>query len=280
MDSNLHIITEQSSQTTNTTHALESGRVVYLPDYPFNLQSFEQALLCESILDPKHKNISYNILNNKLHGVSKNFSSHTTTMLNFMQRYAHFAKDLVIKNMPQYQDHLIWGRTSYRPAEIQGRARSKRQDDTRLHVDAFPASPVHGKRILRVFCNINPHSQPRVWLIGEPFSNVLEKFKSTIPKYSKTKAKFLHLIKATKTLRSNYDHNMLYLHDNMKFDDQYQASCNKQKVEFPPQSTWIVFTDHVSHAALSGQYLLEQTFYLPIEAMHNSELSPLQQLVY
>jgi len=70
---------------------------------------------------------------------------------------------------------------------------------------------------------------------------------------------------------------MLHLHDRMKLDKTYQQTLAKQRVDFPPQSTWLVFTDQVSHAALSGQYLLEQTFYLPVEAMDNPTLSPLRQ---
>ena len=37
-------------------------------------------------------------------------------------------------------------------------------------------------------------------------------------------------------------------------------------------------TDKVSHAALSGQFLLEQTFYLPVQAMKDPNLSPLHML--
>jgi hypothetical protein len=70
---------------------------------------------------------------------------------------------------------------------------------------------------------------------------------------------------------------MLHLHDKMKRDDRYQSKVNKTRIDFPSQSTWIVFTDHVSHAALSGQYLLEQTFYLPVSKMANPEVSPLYE---
>jgi hypothetical protein len=118
---------------------------------------------------------------------------------------------------------------------------------------------------------------PRVWETGELFQQVLSQFAPTLPKYSATRAKILRLIKATKSLRSPYDHMMIHLHDRMKLDQQYQTSVHKQRIEFPAFSTWIVFTDQVSHAALSGQYLLEQTFYLPVSAMLDPEQSPLHQ---
>ncbi len=112
----------------------------------------------------------------------------------------------------------------------------------------------------------------------EPFPKVLTQFTHRLPSYNKWKARFLQKLGVTKTIRTPYDHYMLNLHDSMKKDDLYQQNADKSQFEFAPGSTWIVFTDQVSHAALSGQYLLEQTFYLPVEAMANPKYSPLQQL--
>lgn len=258
--------------------ALESGKVVYLPAYTFKPSGDEQMILSESVLDKKHKNISYNYQTQRLAGVGADTPPGLPVMMQqFMHQFAEHAKQLIDTLLPQYSEAMQWGRTSYRPAEIKGRKSSKRKDDTRLHVDSFPASPVNGLRILRVFFNINPYGEPRVWHIGEPFTQVLARFSSRIPAFNPRRAKLLKLIKATKSLRSPYDHYMLNLHDQMKLDDAYQATLLKHRVDFPSESTWIVFTDQVSHAALSGQFLLEQTFYLPVEAMKNPEFSPLKQ---
>ncbi|MFI4918415.1 MAG: Kdo hydroxylase family protein [Legionellales bacterium] len=255
--------------------ALESGRVLFFPEYFFS--SIDPFLMSESILDGSHKNISYDYVRNKLGGYQKNNTELKSKLEPFMRGYAEFAFQLIQSALPAYAPHVQWGRTSFRPAEIDGRASSKRKDDTRLHVDSFPASPVNGLRILRIFCNINPQNKPRVWNIGEPFADVLERFAPQIPPYSLFKAKLLKLVKSTKTLRSAYDHCMIHLHDTMKLDDQYQNQVNKTQINFPAQSSWIVFTDHVSHAALSGQYLLEHTFYLPVDNMDKPECSPLSQ---
>ncbi len=51
-----------------------------------------------------------------------------------------------------------------------------------------------------------------------------------------------------------------------------------QEIHFPPGSTWIVYTDQVSHAAMSGQYVFEQSFYLPIHGLKNESTSPLRTL--
>ena len=284
MDEQLFTINEKSTCSLNDAvkqqaiHSLESGKVIYFPTYSFILKDEERALLSDAILDPKHKNISYDYKRQRLGGLATHNSRIApTNVMQFMKRYAEFSKQLVDATLPQYSNAIQWGRTSYRPAEINGRKTSKRKDDTRLHVDAFAATPVNGLRILRVFCNINPNNEPRVWHVGEPFADVLATFSPNIPPYNALRAKLLKLIKATKALRSPYDHYMLHLHDSMKLDEDYQKNITKNRIDFPPKSTWIVFTDHVSHAALSGQFLLEQTFYLPVDAMEHPEVSPLRQ---
>ena len=113
--------------------------------------------------------------------------------------------------------------------------------------------------------------------MGEPFEKVAQHFLPNI-KSPVVSGKLLKLFKITKSLRTPYDHIMLQLHDRMKADQQYQSIVKKTDIAFPANSTWIVQTDSVSHAALAGQYVLEQTFYLPVSAMQNEHLSPLRKL--
>ncbi len=254
---------------------VEDGKVLFFPEHTFS--DVDPNLLSETILDGSRKNISYDRSRKALSAYKREIIGLDAKLIQMMHGYADFAYQLIEQTLPSYIPHLQWGRTSFRPAQIDGRVSSKRKDDTRLHVDSFSASPVNGLRILRVFCNINPNNEPRVWNLGEPFPKVLARFSPEIPPYSKIKAHLLKLIKATKKLRPPYDHYMLHLHDTMKRDDAYQAEVEKTQVDFPAQSTWIVFTDQVSHAALSGQHLLEQTFYLPADKMANPKHSPLNQ---
>ena len=269
-----HLLT-QSREHINpqqSTNALEEGKILLFPDYFF--ANVDSLLMSDALLDSHHKNIGYDYKKNKLGAFQKAHAALEPQLMRLMRGYAEFSMHLVETALPAYVPHLRWGRTSFRPAQIKGRVSSGRKDDTRLHVDSFAASPVNGLRILRVFCNINPEQEPRVWNVGEPFTEVMNHFAAKIPRYSRWKARGLKLIKSTKSLRSPYDHYMLHLHDRMKLDDSYQAKVVKTQIDFPAQSTWIVFTDHVSHAALSGQYLLEQTFYLPVQNMLRPELSP------
>lgn len=276
----IHTLQEvKIASTPEAMAALESGKVLYLPAYPFTLLQPEQALLSETILQPKRKNISYRYTSQQLSGcIPVQGEDIVSLMQHAIHRYAQFARHLVDTMLPSYQNALIWGRTSYRPKEIKGRPTSKRQDDTRLHVDSFAATPVNGLRILRVFSNVNPFYKPRVWHLGEPFKQVLSQFAQKLPLYNPRKAQILAWLKMTKSRRTAYDHYMLHLHDSMKLANEYQQNVEKYRMEFPAHSTWIVFTDQVSHAALSGQFLFEQTFYLPVEAMGDASLSPLRQL--
>lgn len=283
MDDLLHTLDIATLKTLSThqqqdiSSALEKGKVVYLPQHYFT-SSLEHLLLTETLLDHQHKNISFNYLSKQLSGYNKKHPNLQIPkfLLQFMHGYAEFAQKLVTSLFPHYQPHLIWGRTSYRPAEIRDRVISKRKDDTRLHVDSFAATPVNGLRILRVFCNINPYEEPRVWHLGEPFAQVLQRYAPQITTYKPILAKLLKAIKVTRTLRSAYDHYQLQLHDTMKLDDHYQNTVTKTQINFPAHSSWIVFTDQVSHAALSGQFLLEQTFYIPVSAMQAPHFSPLK----
>lgn len=260
--------------------ALENAQVLFFPDLTINTSLFsENKLWSENFLDKSHKNVSYHYLTKQLGTLKKPQPDNEvkTLLCSLMHQYAEFAKNLIDQVLPTYSESLIWGRTSFRPNKITQQAKSIRKDDTRLHVDSFSASPVYGKRILRVFTNINPYGEPRVWHLGEPFDCVLKRYAKQIPDYNYLVAMFLKLVKTTKTLRSPYDHYQIHLHDRMKRDNHYQQTVPKQQIDFPANSTWIVFTDETSHAALKGQFLLEQTFYLPISAMTKPELSPLKQ---
>ena len=43
----------------------------------------------------------------------------------------------------------------------------------------------------------------------------------------------------------------------------------------PAGTTWLCFSDQVMHAAVSGQYMLEQTIHRPVAALYNPSRSPL-----
>jgi hypothetical protein len=71
---------------------------------------------------------------------------------------------------------------------------------------------------------------------------------------------------------------MLGFHDYLKFNEQYQRDCAKYRFEFPPDSTWMVFTDIVPHAVLSGQHALEQTVIVRRESLAARKHAPIDIL--
>ena len=195
-----------------------------------------------------------------------------------MARYADWARARVLEIAPRYADGLERGRTSLRNRPVSGEGLSPRKDDRRLHIDAFASQPTGGKRILRVFANINPDGEARHWQVGEPFANHAHRFVNQARRPIWGESWLLERLNITKTRRTSYDWLMLHLHDAAKLDADYQRSAPRGDVNFPAGSSWIVFTDSTVHAAIAGRHALEQTFYLPVEAMQTPSISPLRRL--
>ena len=259
-------------------HTVENGRIVYCPMLAFTVAPEELFLLSPSYAHRRAKNISYHLLKQRLWGVQCLTVAGRAVLQGMLARFAQCATDLIKQLLPTYANSLLLGRTSFRPVQSKGRKSSYRKDDTRLHVDAFPATPNQGWRLLRVFCNINQIGEERVWRVGEPFSAVVTYFLARLSPPWRYSAQILHWLHLTKSKRTLYDHYMLQLHHCMKADVTYQQTAPQQTISFPAGSTWITQTDVVSHAVLSGQYMLEQTFYLPVAAMCSPEQSPLRIL--
>ena len=261
---------------SDATPALEGGDVLWLRGHTFELSSREHPLLSSAVL-ASGKNVSYDPATGGVGGSALR-GGPAAALRDMLARYSDEAHALVGRVLPAYRERVRRGRTSFRPVEVAGRASSWRHDDTRLHIDSFPASPVRGERILRVFTNVNPAGRPRSWRIGEAFEDVGRRFAPRLRMPAPGSALLLRAFGVTKSRRSAYDAMMLQLHDLMKADTAYQTGAPQTAFDFPAGSTWIAFTDQVSHAAMAGQYQLEQTFLLPIEAMRAPDASPLRVL--
>lgn len=255
---------------------LEEGFVILFPRLSFPLAEDEQEFLSPHVVG-KSKNVSCDVANKQMRGATLGANA-TPRLRNLMHRFANHTRQLVHNFLPQYQASLQQGRTSFRPVEVSGRLTSWRKDDSRLHVDAFPSTPLQGKRILRVFSNVNPIGQPRCWRVGEPFPDMAARFFPKLKPSVKGTHTLLHLLRITRAKRTEYDYYMLQLHDRMKQDTEYQKKAPQSTLELPAGGTWMVYTDQVSHAAMAGQFQFEQTFYLPVRAMVRPETSPLKIL--
>jgi hypothetical protein len=253
---------------------LEAGKVLYFPTLAFEPTAQElQHLFTPEIRDPKSRNISLDA-NGRLKGAAGDEAAQQ--MLSAMMlRFRAQAESLLAAMAPRYMEHVRRGPVSFRPSVVETREQSWRADDRRMHVDAFPSRPNRGERLLRVFANVNPEGVPRVWRVGEPFETVARHFLPRLKPYSSWQAKALKALKVTKSLRSEYDHLMLQLHDAMKSDMDYQNNAPQVTMPFPAGSTWVVFSDQASHAAMSGQYMMELTAQLPPAEQYDPDASPL-----
>jgi hypothetical protein len=250
---------------------LEGGGVLKLPRVSFPLAADEQRFLSPRWSDGRAKNISFD--GGRLKG-ARGSVDELASLSRMIARFAVEASALVTTLFPRYAPYVRRARTSFRPQPAVGRAVSWRKDDSRLHVDAFPSRPNHGERILRVFCNVNP-DEDRVWRVGEGFEAVARRFLPDIRRQLPGESLLLSALHVTKGIRTGYDHLMLGVHDRAKADLAYQANCAQQVVHFAPGTTWLCFSDQVMHAAVSGQYMLEQTIDLPLDALYDRERAPL-----
>lgn len=262
--------------------ALESGKVLYIPDLGFSIEEGEECFFDDDYLELSSKNVSYDPSTGEVRGLKNTKDGDGVAKLTIgamMARYAQFSRDLCVLLLGDFASRLDIARTSFRPVEIEGRtARTVGSDDTLLHVDSFSSRPMAGRRILRVFSNVNPVDKPRVWNVGEPFEDLARRFVPRMRKPWPGERAALRLLYVTKSYRTLYDHYMLRLHDDMKGDSEYQRTVAHTRVELAAGATWMCFTDQVSHAALTGQHVLEQTFYGDVEHMVQPERSPLRVL--
>ena len=268
-----------SSPEGDSTAQLEAGALLMLPELAFDVLAGERAHFSPSIAAAK--NVSFDPMTGQVGGARLKGGDDVDggdSLTAMLRRFSDSAEALVKALFPRYRGRLARARASFRPAEIAGRKTTWRHDDTRLHIDSFPATPVQGRRILRLFTNVNPAGRPRSWRLGEPFEEVAHRFGEALRIPLPFSLELLRLTGITKSRRSAYDALMLQLHDRMKADLAYQAQAPQTPIDFPAGSTWIAFTDQVSHAAMAGQYQLEQTFLLPVDAMERPERSPLRVL--
>ena len=267
----------EAGPTRGVEAVVESGRVLSFPRLAFAFADDERRFLDPKWADGQAKNVSVRWPSGELRGASGE-AADLVALKAPIVRYAEQSEAFALRLFPHYRGTLRRGNTSFRPVDVSGRARSWRQDDTRLHIDAFPSNPMHGTRLLRVFCNVNPSGEPRRWRVGERFEDHARRYLATITPPLPGSAWLMAATGITKRRRTRYDHLMLQLHDRAKADADFQATSPQARVDFAPGTTWVCFSDQVLHAAMGGQHMMEQTFYLDADALADPASSPLAVL--
>ena len=261
----------------------ERGQILFFRELPFYLPVEDQDFLREQEWTELrlHKNVSYRPSEDILRGVSGDPAT-VERLHSIMRNYSSQIIEFIGTFLAPYKSRWILDFASFRPLEEESRDLPLHKRNDLLHVDAFPSRPTRGGRILRVFTNLNV-TRPRVWNTTESFDALARQFAKAaglqqIAEDDSFLGRTVQSLGAKLGIgamsRTPYDMFMLRFHDFLKENAAFQANCRKTRMEFPPLSTWIVFTDCVAHAAMSGQYAIEQTFLIPPQALVAPEAAP------
>ena len=264
---------------------LESGDILYFPQSPPLLPEDDRAFLVEQkqVDASYHKNISYRPIEDRLKGIDQDNDEQRARVHEIMRGYSPRAIAFTATFLQRYAAGWKIDFASFRPIEESGRQVALHSRNDLLHFDSFPTRPSHGDRLLRIFTNIHPE-RARVWITTDHFESLAGQFADRIGLHRKPGALDAwksRTVRAAARLglpvvdRPLYDRFMLKFHHAMKEDAGFQSACRKDRWEFPAGSTWIVFTDSASHACLSGQYALEQTFIVSRASLACPDKAPL-----
>jgi 3-deoxy-D-manno-oct-2-ulosonic acid (Kdo) hydroxylase len=264
--------------------ALEQGEILLFARTPFALVPQDlDFLTSRTRADSRvHKNIAYRPVSDRLTGASGFSDDEREALHQIMRRYSETVIAWTARTFPRYASAWRIDYASFRPIEEEGRALALHARNDLLHCDAFPTRPTQGRRIFRVFTNISP-SRPRRWRTGETFHELAGRFASPSGLLERAQGgalkRFLRPVGRSLGIgslaRSAYDEFMLSFHHFLKENETYQKNARDRITEFPPGATWTCFTDMVSHAVLSGQYALEQTFILERSALVLPQKAPI-----
>lgn len=279
------------TQPTDYRSDLEAGNILFFPATPFPLAEESKNLLRNLSFSGSaiHKNIAYRTAAGKITGIKGDTALRNrlgTTFRNYSRNVIQFVGEL----LPAYARYWKLDYASFRPIEEEGRDLPFNKRNDLIHTDAFPSRPTNGDLILRVFTNISP-AKTRVWVTSDPFREIAAQYahdaglcriaksaSSPASRLLNRSARMLHSFGLPVVGRSAYDTFMLRFHDYLKHNADFQSTCGRYRFEFPPGSTWLVFTDVVPHSVLCGQHALEQTFIVARGSLANTADAPLSIL--
>jgi hypothetical protein len=278
-------------QRTDHRPELENGNILYLPLSPFELPDKSKEFLRNLSFSGGaiHKNIAYRTSSDKITGIESD-AALREHLRGIFREYSRNVIGFVSDLLPEYAQRWQIDYASFRPIEEQGRDLPLNKRNDLIHTDAFPSRPTHGDLILRVFTNISS-TKTRVWVTSEPFGVIAERYArdaglddiarrafSAGGRLRDESARMLHGMGLPVVARSAYDRFMLRFHDYLKHNAEFQSKCTKYRFEFPPGSTWLVFTDVVPHSVESGQHALEQTFIVDRRSLADPNNAPVSKL--
>ena len=261
---------------------LERGEIVTLPGAPFPLpHGDELSLLCELRTAPLSKNISYDPATKHVSGFVTLGRAQPEPLGRILAAFSRDVTDWLARALPAYGAGWTLDRATFRSEEEATRRLRLTARNDLLHVDAFPNRPSLGRRILRVFVNVNPR-EPRVWVTSEPFAKLLERYGAAAGLPGTRRGGWLGqlgegvrgILRAGRMRSSAYDRFMLRFHDFLKQNDEFQERAPKRLWSFAPGAVWLAMTDACSHAVLRGRFALEHSYFVPLHVLALPDESP------
>ena len=262
---------------------LERGEVFFFPKAPFPLPAgaAHAFLLRQELGGAVHKNISYDPATGRANGYGHQSAADAERLRELFASFSRTTTEWLARALPRYAAGWRLDRVSYRPQEEATRRLRHIARNDLLHVDAFPGRPSQGRRILRVFANVNPN-EARIWVTSSPFAALLEQYGEAAGLPGRAGADWIaglregvvRLFRPGKAKRSAYDAFMLRFHDFLKRHEEFQERGPKRLWTFPPGSAWLAFTDTCSHSVLRGRYAVEHSYFISPHVLALPDESP------
>lgn len=280
--------------------ALERGAIAYFPESPVPLPAADDLDFLRRELPHriKLKNVSYHPEAGKIRGLDSDDPALRERVTRILVGVSEDIAAFLARAAPRLVENWTVGTCSFRPLEEQGRDLSAHASNELVHVDAGAYGATNGDRILRFFINVNP-SADRVWATKGNFPDLFAAHgRKAELRYDRAGPAYLDKgpldqlrtgalnalaaagLPALKVLDSSpYDREMRRFHNYMKDTPAFQAQTEgHEEFRFPPFSAWMVFTDMVSHACLSGQFAFVHTSLVRLENCRLPELAPINIL--
>ncbi|WP_420636226.1 Kdo hydroxylase family protein [Candidatus Palauibacter sp.] len=275
--------------------ALERGEIVFFPACPVELPPDRalERLREELPRQLRAKNVSYHPESGRLRGV-KGPGGLRDAALATLTAHGARVRAFLRETLPTLTRGWTVGTTSFRPIQERGRGLSAHASNERIHFDAGAYGATDGDRILRFFVNVNPDEE-RVWSTRGTFPDVFARCGAEAGvtgggslqrgPVDRLRGRLLRAIakvglaEAVLADASPYDRLMRRFHNYMKDTPSFQERDETwREIRFPPFSAWMALTDMVSHASVSGQHALVDTFIVRLAACRRPDLAPINIL--
>lgn len=285
----------QSAGPTELSDALEDGRIVYFPKSPVALPAPEDVAFLRDELPQQleRKNVSYYPDADRLTGLKGGAAARERTH-RILKEHSGRVAAFLARAMPELVKGWTVGTSSFRPLQERGRNLSAHASNELVHVDAGAYGATHGDRILRFFINVNP-TEERRWATRGAFEAVYRRWGAPAgvapPPGAERSLRpglagraFSGFLQGMTRLgvpmarvldTSPYDRVMRKFHNYMKDSPEFRdGKDGYEEFSFPPFSAWMVLTDTVTHACLSGQFALVDTFIIRLSSCRHPERAP------